>query len=82
LVLAAHGAKHCGSELGADTTFGGAAVATPADSKAITAAAIGVRYGIKSSSYDSELRPPGATASFVNREPGAGTDWHQHTFGP
>jgi hypothetical protein len=64
--LAAHGAKHCGSEFGADTTFGGAAVATPADSKAMTAAAIRVRYGIKSSSYDSELRPPGATGFFLS----------------
>src|SRR6266704_5844019 len=39
LVLPAHGAKHWASELGSDTTLGGAAVAIPAASKAVAATA-------------------------------------------
>src|SRR4029078_1619611 len=35
LVPAAHGAKHCGSELGAVTTLGGAAAASPAASRVV-----------------------------------------------
>src|SRR6266704_2016276 len=52
LVLPAHGAKHWASELGSDTTFGGAAVASPAAKSALRAAAHG-RDSIKSS-FDRE----------------------------
>src|ERR1700686_5282850 len=45
LVSLAHGAKHCASELGSDTTLGGAAAATPAASSALRATAQ-VRYCI------------------------------------
>src|SRR6266700_6337784 len=38
LVLPAHGAKHCASELGSVTTLGGAAVAIPAASIPVTTA--------------------------------------------
>src|SRR5678815_5896333 len=47
LVLLAHGAKHCGSELGSVTTFGGAALASPAATNRVIAAATRVRCGIE-----------------------------------
>src|SRR5437588_3626256 len=48
LVVAAHGAKHCASELGSVTTAGGAAAASPADSSAAMPTAA-VRYDMRSS---------------------------------
>src|SRR6266700_2556470 len=67
LVLLAHGAKHWASELGSDTTFGGAAVASPAAKSALSAAAHG-RYSIKSSFDRSSIAAPafaGATQNGV-----------------
>src|SRR5439155_23038164 len=58
LVLPAHGAKHWASELGSDTTLGGAAVASPAAKSALRAAAHG-RYSIKAS-FDQEFRLVGS----------------------
>src|SRR6476659_5914672 len=49
LVSLVHGAKHFGSELAVDTTFGGAAVTTPAATSALTATRARVRYGIRAS---------------------------------
>src|SRR6478672_10968574 len=47
-VSLAQGAKHCGSELGSVTTFGGAALASPAATNRAIAAATRVRCGIRS----------------------------------
>src|SRR4030095_7599071 len=61
LVLLAQGAKHWGSELGSVTTLGGAAVANPAASSALRAAAQ-VRYCIRTS-FDRSSRLPALAGS-------------------
>src|SRR5439155_11798081 len=78
-VLAAHGAKHWGSELGSVTTLGGAASAPPAAMRAI-AAATRVRYRIRASFFIWNCRhqsEPAANSTGVllmNRMPDAGAE--------
>src|SRR5690348_11019955 len=86
LVSLAQGAKHWGSEFGAETTLGGAALANPAESSATTAAAIRVRYGIRASCCLGKCGCPSPRqqtrlASFSGLQPDAGVHRCQHTFG-